>query len=189
MMFGRSPALRTGMLKGMPSPACGKTPAKAAFPVDAEGPSRRGSGTKYGVDVRDDEDLAFSSTVKHGEQVVRQFRSFGGLGPDLGAERCQARCEQGFDLGAARDVPGAGIDVDDFFEKLESTRAGVRRRPIDLIVPMRGGRRACATNQCEYRRNHTHRPYRPHCPSLLPDVPRNVSTRRGGYSLFWKPLG
>src|SRR5258708_26921505 len=97
-------------------------------------------------------------------------------------------CEEGLDLGAARDIPGTGIDVDDFSEKIEGTRAVGCRRLIDPVVPVWGGSRACPTSQGECHGNHARRQYRPHCPSLPSGCSAKRSHEAWGLSFLLEPV-
>jgi hypothetical protein len=140
--------------------------AVCSLRVHAEWPSCRGSGSKYRVNVRNDENPALSGAMKHGHQVVRQSLDLGRFAAHVGAERFETIGEQRLDPGAPRDIPGSGIDIDDCLEQVEGIRAVGHRSLIDAVVSMGVCSGSGATQQAQSRGEHPRRPMWPHGVSL-----------------------
>ena len=71
------------------------------------GPRSGGTRAKYGIDVSNDENLAFAGAVKDRYQVVGQSGRLGWFTAHLGAQLGQPGAQDRVDLGAARNIAGS----------------------------------------------------------------------------------
>jgi hypothetical protein len=123
--------------------------------VRAERAPRHRSWAKHSVYVRNDQNSALAGAMQGRHQIVRKSRSFRRLAAHFSADGRQASCQHRFDFVAAGNVPGAGVDVYDFMEKVECARAVGCCGLVNVVIPTRGGLGARAEQQHRGHGNNT----------------------------------
>ena len=112
--------------------------------VHAEGTCSGRAGTKDRVDMRNDQDSALAAAMKDCDQIVGQPGGFRRFTPHLGAQWGQSGGEYSLNFGAAFDIAGSGIDVDDLFQQVQNPAAIGFHCTVDFFI---AGRGVCATDK------------------------------------------